>query len=145
MSRLITSIFLILILVPVAFACMTARPHVVLTPQPMAEVDLSGPVYELPKARGSLIARAVSTLTDGVTTATHATVTVAADLPVHASHVPELALCTYCKGGEAANRGAIQAKQAAQEGMNGFQTVTSFILRIAYSSFSALVSGILRS
>ena len=144
MNRTLASIFLALILLSSAEACMTAQPHTALALGPVPEVDLTGPVYDLPSPPPTLNS-ALASLVNGLTSVTHHTLHAAADLPRHASHAPRLILGTYHKGGEAAGHTAEQAKQTATEGMNGFQTVTSFFLRIAYSSFSALISGILRS
>ena len=79
-----------------------------------------------------------SLVVNGVKCVTRAITSVGTDLPSHASHTPRMAV-------KASGMSAAQAKATANEGMNGFSILSSFLLRIAYSSFSALVSGILRS
>jgi hypothetical protein len=80
---------------------------------------------------------AASLIVNGVKHAVHAVASFGADVPRHASHAPRMAV-------HASNKGAASAKAKASEGMMGFTTFSSFLLRIASSSFWALVSGILR-
>lgn len=144
MKHIILSFFCSLIVLSSAFACMTAKPNSTPVLEQVPEVDLSGPVYDLPAPPISFNS-ALSGLVSGLTYVTHHTLRAAADVPHYACKTPRLALGSIHRASTVANSGALQAKQAATQGMNGSSTVTGFLLRIAYSSFSALVSGILRS
>ncbi len=144
MQRIILSFCCSLLVLSSADACMTAKPHSALVLEQMPEVELTGPVYDLPTPPITLNS-AVSGFVSAVTSVTHHTLRIAADVPRYVCKTPRLALGSYHQATTVANNGAQQAKQAATQGMNGFSTVTSFLLRIAYYSFSALVSGILRS
>ncbi len=144
MQRIIVTLFCFLIVLSSAYACMTAKPNSALVLEQVPEVDLTGPVYDMP-APPITFNSVLSGVVSAVTYVTHHTLRIAADVPHYACKTPRLALGSYHHATTVANNGAQQAKQAATQGMNGFSTVTSILLRIAYSSFSALVSGILRS
>jgi len=143
-QRIIVSFICSLMALSSASACMTAKPNTALVVERMREVDPVGTVYDLP-APPITLNRAFSDLVRDLTCITHYTLQTAADLPRYASKTPHLALGSCHKAGNVANHGAQQAKHAATQGLSGFNTVTSFLLRIAYYSFSALISGILRS
>lgn len=81
---------------------------------------------------------AASLITCGVKCTVHAVTSFGPDVPQQVSHTPQMAL-------SAGNKGVASVKAKATEGVLGFNSFSSFLLRIASSSFWALVSGILRS
>ena len=85
----------------------------------------------------SIVPGTASIIVDGMKSLSRMVTTIGPDLPCHLAHAPEMAV-------NAGGDGAIRARMTACEGMNGFSSLSNFFLRIAYSSFSALVSGILR-
>jgi hypothetical protein len=124
MKTFIAILFSLLILLPTARAC----------PQTECALD-AGRIISKPVA---VVPGAASLIVNGVKCTVHAVTSFGADVPRHASHAPRMAV-------HVSNKGAVSAKAKACEGMMGFTTLSSFILRIASSSFWALVSGILRS
>ena len=135
MNRLIASIYFSLILLPSAFACGAEGCAQIVLPT-FSDVAAS-PV--------KAVTAGVDAVVDGAKCLTRIVVRAGADLPRHLSHAPRLAMGAGEKASVAANHSMARAKATASEGMNGFSTFSNFLLRIAYSSFSALVSGIWRS
>ena len=123
MKTVMVIIIVSLILLPTARAC----------PQTECALD-AGRIISRPLA---LVPGAASLVVNGVKRTVHAVASFGADVPRHASHTPRMAV-------NAGNKGAVSAKAKASEGMMGFSTLSSFLIRIASSSFWALVSGILR-
>lgn len=125
MKTLIVTSIVTLILLPSAFACDRTQTGGLRVGALAATVVRSVPLT------ASLTADGVKAITQMITSfGTH--------LPCHASHLPRMAV-------NATNKSAEKAKATASEGMSGFSNVSSIFLRIAYSFFSALASGILRS
>jgi hypothetical protein len=123
MKTVMVIIIVSLILLPTARAC----------PRTDCGLD-AGRIISKPLA---IVPGAASLIVNGVKCTVRTVTSFGADVPRHASHTPRMAV-------NASSKGVVSAKAKASEGMMGFSTLSSFLLRIASSSFWALVSGILR-
>lgn len=125
MKAIIAILISSLILLPSAFACDRTQTG------GLRVGALAATVVRIVPLTASLTVEAAKAITQMITS-------IGTHLPCHASHLPRMAV-------NATNKSAEKAKATASEGMSGFSNVSSIFLRIAYSFFSALASGILRS